>query len=459
MKPLKSNGFVWVMAALAILFANAAPARPVTITIDQARGAARQALLAGDHAVTIALTRALLERDPNDFTALILLAGAQQAMGQDDPAITNARHAYWIAPEPLAKFDAGMIVARSMYRKERFGAAQFWLRRAGSVAPDPALKNLAIREFQGIARTKPVETRFYFGLSPSSNINNGSDSKVIFINGLPFVLSGDAQALSGIGATLGVSARRRFNLGQDSSGFVGLNLVSRNYRLSAASLAISGGKTGKDYAFAAGELDFGLIRRLPGASDRPAELTGLLTIGRNYYAADPLTNYARIRLGRDQGLAKGQAFSLSATLERQLRLDKAQRSATLISAGIGRTFALANGNSSAVSYTIRNVFSGSAEIAHVSQSADFSYRFAKPVFGAHLTLTLGIDVRLYKSPFLSPARRRDFGADLTLSILLPKYQVMGFAPNIDLNIGRNFSNVNLYDTTRQSISLGVKSVF
>jgi hypothetical protein len=447
------TGFLAILLLAVAVYGGSVQAQTLTLSIAEARISARQALLAGDADYAAALSRALLKRDPEDFTALIILASAELALGRTKPAAKLARKAYGLTDIRQARFDAAMILSRAFTAQGKFARAQLWLRRSGQTAPNAALRDMAAQDFRRIEEIKPVSLRTRFAISPSSNVNNGSDAEVIIINGLPFVLSGDAQALSGIEATLGLTARRRMALGEARSGFVGVNLLSRQYRLSAASLAVSGGKTGADYAFGAAELDFGLASNRGGVGK-----SGLLTLGRNWYGGAALTNYMRLQAGRDVALAAGAPLRVGLALERQLRLDSSLRSATLGALSLARDFRLGAGQAN-LRYDLRNVFSASAEIAHVSQSASFSYRFARPVFGMELTLRTGISGKLYKAAFLSPALRRDIGLSASVSFLLPKFEVMGFAPVIDINLMRNFSNVDLYDSSRQSISLGIKSTF
>lgn len=426
---------------------------PVRLSPDDARATARAAFRLGHHANAAVIAEALLHRNPDDITALVVLAGSQQALGQDASAARHARRAFRLSDDPNARFDAAMILARAHYARGHFMRAQFWLRRSGQEAPSPALKAVARRDFRHVQRVKPWETRFHFGLAPSSNVNNGSDASVVMLNGLPFVLSGDARALAGIEATTGFGAMRRFHLSESHLATLGFNLLSRNYRLTPAALAVSGGKTGADYAFGAAEIETALHQGT--SSGRQAVF---VTFGRNWYGGAALTNYAKVSLARKRAVAGGMA-GLSLSLERQIRLDNNQRSASLAQLGLSRSFTLPAGHRASISYTLRNVFSGSTEIAHIAHDLDFGMRLGEMVPGAYLALGLGVRSRIDKSPRLAPDPRRDFGLNARLSLTLTRFEVMGFAPVVDLNLSRNLSSVDLYDSTTQNLSVGVKSTF
>ena len=439
-RPLKA------LLTICLFLALSAPALPqsrLKLSPIEARDMARSALLAGNAPLTIELARALLERDGDDFAALILLAGAEAALGRNEAALAHARRAFALTRLPEARFDAAMIASRALVAEGHFLRAQLWLRRAHQAAPNRALGAVAARDFRRIDRIKPLQLRTTFALAPSSNVNNGSEAEVVVINGLPFTLSGDARALAGLEATLGLNARRRMG----KTAFLGLNLLSRNYRLTPASLALAGGKTGADYAFAAAELDLGWSGSRNGAP------SGLLTLGRNFYGGAVLTDYARLQATRNFGrLQGGLAF------ERQLRRDVASRSAGIGTLSLARGFALGGGQAR-LRLELRKVASGSAEIAHAAQALRFDYSWNKPLLGARISLSTDLNLRQYDRAFLSPAPRRDTGFGATVSLMLPKYQVMGFAPVIDLSVMRNLSSDDLYDSSRQSISFRLKSAF
>lgn len=88
---------------------------------------------------------------------------------------------------------------------ERFMTAQFWLRRAVQVAPTPVLRRSAIQNYRAVAVVNPWTLWLLFGITPSSNVNNGSVSETLEIGDIDFVLNPDAPALSGIESTIGLS--------------------------------------------------------------------------------------------------------------------------------------------------------------------------------------------------------------------------------------------------------------
>jgi hypothetical protein len=450
------------LAALAVALcapAAAGGAPPASLGIEDARLAARQAVATRHWDLAADIARALLQRDPADPDALIVLASTEAARGNPAAALARARAAFAAAATPNQHYEAAMLAARANYQRKHYGAAQYWLRRASIHAADERLKALAVRNFRDVRAVNPLSTKLRFGISPSSNINNGSSAQVLFINGLPFILSGDAQALAGTEIEFGAAIERRFVLSPRRQVRLGANMVQRSYRLTREAQAAAGGKTGADYAFAAAEVSVGLDM-LPADRDGARGRSDLgLTLGRNWYGGDALSNYAKLSWGQDWRLAPRSGLRLSGSLERQWRLDQARRSATNSVIAARFSHRLDSGNEVALAFGLRDTISSSAEIAHRGASVDLSYALGRPVAGAQMSFALGLEARDYKRVYLAGVRREDERASASLSMFFPKLEYMGFAPNVDLRITRTFSNVPLYESTEKGVFVGIRSAF
>jgi hypothetical protein len=139
-----------------------------------------------------------------------VVARIRRAEGDIDGALEAARRANASADTDDERYAAAVELAAGNFVQERGLIAQFWLRRAAQVAPTEELREAAIRNFRAVRAQTPWSWSLGFSVVPSSNVNNGSRAETIEIAGLPFVLSGDAQALSGLEATLTGSVRYRF---------------------------------------------------------------------------------------------------------------------------------------------------------------------------------------------------------------------------------------------------------
>ncbi len=197
------------LAAAGALWAGAAPAQ-VAVSIEEARGLAAALEAEGEREAAASVAAALLSRDPTDASAWIVVARIRRAAGDTEGALEAARRANATADTDDERYAAAVELAAGNFTLERGLIAQFWLRRAAQVAPTEELREAAIRNFRAVRAQTPWSWSLGFSVVPSSNVNNGSRAETIEIGGLPFVLSGDAQALSGLEATLTGSVRYRF---------------------------------------------------------------------------------------------------------------------------------------------------------------------------------------------------------------------------------------------------------
>jgi len=158
-----------------------ARAGPVELTPGEMHVAANRALQSGNPGAALLLADALLERDPQDLTALLLKARAARDQSRFRTAIKTARQAWSISRAPEERYASALIMAQALSSSGAKTRAQLWLRRAAQNAPDEALKRLAVRDFRYVRDTNPFSTQLRFSITPNSNINNGSKSDTLVI--------------------------------------------------------------------------------------------------------------------------------------------------------------------------------------------------------------------------------------------------------------------------------------
>jgi hypothetical protein len=83
----------------------------LTIGIGQSRGFGMDSLRNGRPDVAEAIALALLKRNPNDVQALLMLSGAQTALGKTQKGANTGKHAYAIAKTRIEMFAAARAVA------------------------------------------------------------------------------------------------------------------------------------------------------------------------------------------------------------------------------------------------------------------------------------------------------------------------------------------------------------
>lgn len=438
------------------LMAGAALSEPARLSPDQMRSAAATAVASGDDAAALRLAEALLARDPSDGYALIVKARAARNLGQYDLAIATGRAAWAAAETDADRYAAAMVTAQALSSAGRRTWAQFWLRRAAQTAPDDQREALAARDFRYVRSRNPWSTQLHFAITPSSNVNDGSESDTIVIGGVPFLLSGSAQALSGVELAYGGAVRYRFRTEGGPMMHLGGRLTGRAYRLSAEAKDQAPDLSAADLAYQSGEIELGL--RWPGQGKRG--VTSLdLALGKSFYGGDPLADIARAELGQSFALSPRMGVKLTVSGEGQWRQDNAIYDSTVITgfAELGRR--LESGDRLTLGVGLRDSLSDAAAVAHDAQIVTLSYDRAKPLAGAYFSASLTYERRDYDKPLYGGTPREDDRFRLGLSMLLPEFAQYGFAPEIGVNAVSNSSNVSLYETEEVGVTVGFRSAF
>jgi len=442
-------------AALVALLAPAAQAEPRRLTPDEAQREAVKALESGHPDLAFGLAQALTARDPKAFSTQLLLSYAARDTGRTDLARQAGRAAWGLAANDSQRHSAALALAQAQSSAGHRTIAQFWLRRAVELAPTPAERARDIRDFRYVRSRNPWTFTLDAGVSSSSNVNGGTQTDTIWIYGLPFTLSGDAQALSGLESHASLSVQRTVAETEGHLFRLGGNLAGQGYRLSSEAKALAPDAEGSDYAFWASEAYLtGRIRAARGKDEWDLRVLA----GHNDYGGAALSNYANLGVGRGFGFEGGRSLHLGASYERQWRLDSEAKSASLRFATLDWQQPLGPGRAS-IGLSLGQIASDSNEVAHIRKGISFGYDLARPVLGAQIGLSAGYERRDYGPIAFSTEDRTDHKLTLEADALLRNHQFMGFAPEIGLGYQRTRSNWALSDSRALNLSVRVKSAF
>ena len=322
------------LAAIAagVMFATSVQAAPVTLDPDQMRQVGFVALTSDQPGKALEISAALLRRDPQDVSALILKSRALRDLGHYTDARATAAQAWAGARTEAQRYGAALAMAQALASEGARTRAQFWLRRAVQASPTPLARQIAERDFDYVRARNPLSFSLQVSLAPSSNINGGSSNTATELLGLPFLLSGDARALSGTEATLGLTLRWRLPVTPTAQTEYRLSVLDRHYWLSSEARRQAPEATGGDYDYAAVEL--GWSRRITPQTG-PLNYSLGAALGRNWYGHSPLSVYLRAEAAVDGPLTPRTAWQLQAYSEQQWRDDAARNSARILGA-IGR---------------------------------------------------------------------------------------------------------------------------
>ena len=417
--------------------------------------AANRALALDRPEAALAMAEALIARDPEDLQALLVKSRALRDLGRYGAAETAAREAWGLAAEDPAKYAAAMAIAQALASAGRRGEAQLWLRRAFEAAGTERQRALAERDYRYVRARNPLHFRLATGLTPSSNVNGGSSQDTLTLFCLPFPLSPDAQALSGLQATTTGGLTFRVLGGERFETRVGLDATLRRTWLSADARAQAPDARGREYDYAALALVLShtVLGTTPG---RESEYE--LKLGRTWYGRAALADFLSARGETTLPVAGRHRLTLTARGDLQRPVSGA---ASLTLAELGGRFlhAFEGGNRVRLSLVVQRGFSADATRAFTLGRIGAEYFLARPVLGAHLSAGLMITRQDYPVSFYRAAGRHDRSAELFLEARLEPLSVYGFSPVVSLRGRRTRSNIELFTSDEVSLGLGFRSDF
>ena len=447
-----------VVALVASLWSSLAAAQDdLNLSPAEMRGLSAGLIDDGRLAEAAALTDALIARDPSDATALILRARVALATGDAAGAIALASRAFRAAEGDDQRYAAARIAARGHAALKQDTRAQWWLRRAGNVAPDEAAERSVAAEFRALRQRNPLAISLQFGISPSSNVNGGSASDAIILPGLPFefVLDGEARALSGLQIEGGINLSYRLEQTERAASFLDVSLQGRTYVLSAEARDQAPNARGSDYADVSATLS--LTRRwLPQEARGPWSMTAAL--GQTWYDDSLFLSFGQVTLSKLTRFDRGRRLDVSGFVEGQ---DRIQDDEKLLAVG-GRarwTWTRPTRDEASVSAGFRDTLDELPDVAFDSLSVGAAYQFAKPIRSARLGLGADLEYRYFEKTYYSIDPREDIRSSLRVTLGLPEYSYYGFEPQVIFRASRTDSSVALYDSRSLSIDFGIVSSF
>ncbi|MBB3993541.1 hypothetical protein GGR95_001172 [Sulfitobacter undariae] len=475
---LKRHFVAVVFGAVTVLTAPCAIADtdPVRLSAEQMRLAADLNMRNGQIDVALSLTDALLKRDPEDVTALMIRAFAMRAKAEYAAAQKAARAAWQASKTDDQKYAAALLMAQALSSDGKRTRAQLWLRRAGQVAPSKAHEARAAQDFRYVQQRNPWQTNLSFTLQPSSNINNGSsrDSSSLYyvldpiFGGNELTLGAASKALSGLETGFNVQSRYRFFQTERTAHDLRMGLSYRTYQLSSSSkkdLAAEDadrigrgqsplGLEGSDFAFGTVQLGYGFKKM---REDQRGEFSATADIGQSFYGGARYNSFLRASVGQSYYLNPQSklSFGLNADI-RNAQRGSDQEKLTL-SAGLSKKLADQNGLYLGISASALASDTASYEYEEVSLRS--GYLLGREVMGTSLQFGLSTSFRNYDVSPHDKSGRQDFQISADLTATFKNIDYMGFNPKVSLSASKTDSNIGLYDVNTMGLSIGIASSF
>ncbi len=106
-------------------------------------------------------------------------------------------------------------LAHSLFVVGDHDAARFHFTDLTRSVDDSQIRDAFDAYLSAMRRQRPYRIGGYVSIAPSTNINNRTTARTIIVNGLPFELTQDSRAQSGVGLSGGLSGERSFFFGND----------------------------------------------------------------------------------------------------------------------------------------------------------------------------------------------------------------------------------------------------
>ncbi len=448
------------MGAIAISGLTSDAAFATQLDQRQTRELASQLVQAGRANEAKTVAEALLDFDPKDPTALLVLSRAERLLGDFKSAKLAGKRAFRAAEAEETKYAAALLTAQATSAGGNKLAAQFWLRRALNAAPSEALKQRAARDLGYVRGTSPVSVDLKFSIAPKSNINNGSkhDRGRFYFGSLVLEgpLSGSGQALSGIEYEAG--AKLTFRLPQKGAWRTQLTteIETRSYSLSSEAKALAPDARSSDYAFQ--EFSVGISGSRADKEGSGRTTLGL-NVGTNWYGGNSLSHFVIVSAGRSFQVGKRSRLFFNGAVEHQSRQDSDLRSSDIGTLSATWYHRLNGGSALSVTGYIQDVGSDSEAVARETHGLNLTYVPAKPIFAqTSVELSLGVSQTDYDRGLAGPPREN---TDVTAAatFIFKDVEYFGFSPTATISTRQSDSNLPQFESEELGVKLGLRSTF
>ncbi|WP_299144754.1 surface lipoprotein assembly modifier [uncultured Tateyamaria sp.] len=441
--------------------AQTAPPPTETITLDEARAVARQALFAGRFELAREIAMGLLQADPEDAYAYGVLAAAHSRLNDPRLARAAARLSYKYSTTPQDKFGAARTAASISYQQERPTVSQAWLRVAATHADTPSQDKLLAQDYRKVRAANPFSFNINLSVAPSNNVNNGTDNVLEVNNGIPTqgIFRNSSRALSGTVGTLDVRLQYRLRATDQSRTTATGRIYTRRVELSDSAEALAPSLSDGD--FASTYVETGLNHQFAlGKPGNSVTVSGAL--GASWYGGERNYDFAKIGLARSVRLSPNSQFSLRGGAEQRQSTVSDLRDSHVYTLGAQYSQKLDSGARVNLGLTLQDVNGDFVNADFQTASLRASYTFGKQIGPAQITagVTLGYtDYDQYRLVSPVAGGRQDTSVYGDVSLFFADYDFAGFAPTIRLRSGQRSSNVNRFDISETTISLGIQSKF
>jgi len=441
------------------------------ISLEQARQLAIYALQNGDPGLAIQVSRGLLQADPRDPLAYFVIAQAHAGLNQPNLGRRAAARAYRYTKDDGSRFQAAQLAAKMAYQEGKPSLAQVWLRRTALYAPGETEERAVARDYRALRAINPMSFRLRLDARPSNNVNNGSDTALNIIDGIPDggTTPVAGRALSGVIGSVDLAGTYRLRGDKGSSTTLGGRLYIQRVALSNAARDLLASVPGpvrvgnSNFASTYGEISLRHVFAV-GEADKDGTAVVELAVGESWYAQERSYRFTRLQGERRWRTGQGRTqITLLAQAEDRSKARYGANDARILGLGAKVQRKLDSGDSVGVTLALRDTDAVDNNGTFTSVSMRANYSFARSVGPAKLStgLVLGYsDYPVYNLTFPPrPVPRTDKSIYADVSLFFDRYDYAGFAPLLRIRAGKKFSNFSRFESRELSVSLSVQSKF
>lgn len=445
---------------VALLFATPLASEPLDLTLEQARYIAKEAFSAGEYALSKALALRLLEANPKDAQALLVLAATEPKLGNPTAGRIAGRMAWAAAAKmPALRYEIARYTAAAAFQEGRPTMAQFWLRRAADAAPTADSYRQTTEDFAELRARNPLRFGIDLVVTPTSNLNRGAKTGLLIIDDSLVVgpLSGSSMALSGVRTVAQARISYALPARARSQSTVGLRFFGSLNSFSAEAKRLAPDLSASDLNQYAAEVSFNHDFLLPN-SRRPISLG--LAAGQSFSNDGPLGPHIRIDAGLPLVMGQTASVQIRSTYETQWQSGGAVNAASVTLAGSRQN---RSGGRLGWSVSVNDIDGRKVNQTYRSVMGDISYALGKPVGPVMLSAKLSAGLSDYPNYMLGlwsvTKGRQDQEIALSVDMIFADYGLWGYAPKLSLTAQQTRSNISRFDTVELGLTLGFESKF
>ena len=385
--------------------------------------------------------------------ALILLTLSLTISAQADQNIVPQKKLFY---DDSNKFLHALTKATYHIDQGRMTIAHLWLRIAYEHAVSAEARKNIEKLNRRIANSKPYSIKFNFALSPSDNVNNGTNDEVVILGGLPFAIDNREKAYQGyvldtsflISYLMSQSARHRTD--------IVFQATSRTIRLSNQERQRNVGNIrGSD--FNQSTLSVGASHLLR-TSARLTPLNLQWDIGKIWYGGNHLSYQLNTTASQGYYLSDRLVLRGAGSLRRTIRQDSSSNSSTRKNISLGAQHSILNSTKLTYDFIYEHISSSSATIHSnaIAIAANLELpgsKMIKPI------IQFQLEDRSFPNWNALGTVRSDKSTSASLVLGFSKIQKYGFSPRISFGLQRVNSNVSMYDRYSKSAVLSFHSSF